>query len=58
MTDNVTVVRDGVRNTGGNKYETTAREIQNGRFSTFSVNWKMTFRKVTLAALKVNVKKF
>ena len=47
-----------VRNTGGDKYETTAREIQNGRFSTFCSKWRMTFRKVTPAALKVNVKKF
>ena len=56
MADNATVVGEDVGNTGGDKYETTAREIQNGRFSTFSVNWKMTFRKVTPTALKVNVK--
>ena len=32
---NVTVVGRDVRNTGGDKYETIAREIQNDRFSTF-----------------------
>ena len=58
MTDNVTVVREDLRNTGGDKYETTAREIQIYRFSTFCSKGRMTFRKVTLAALKVNVKKF
>ena len=47
-----------VRNTGGNKYETTAREIQNYQFSTFFSRSKMTSRKVTATALKVNVKKF
>ncbi len=47
-----------VRNTGGNKYETTAREIQNYQFSTFFDRSKMTSRKVTATALKVNVKKF
>ena len=47
-----------VRNTGGNKYETTAREIQNYQFSTFFDISKMTSRKVTATALKVNVKKF
>ena len=47
-----------VRNTGGNKYETTAREIQNYEFSTFFDRSKMTSRKVTATALKVNVKKF
>ena len=47
-----------VRNTGGNKYETTAREIQNYQFSTFFGRSKMTSRKVTATALKVNVKKF
>ena len=47
-----------VRNTGGNKYETTAREIQNYQFSTFFDRSKMTLRKVTATALKVNVKKF
>ena len=58
MADNATVVGEDVGNTGGDKYETTAREIQNGRFSTFCSKWRMTFRKVTPAALKVNVKKF
>ena len=58
MMCNVTVVGRDVRNTGGDKYETTAREIQNCRFSTFCSKWRMTFRKVTPAALKVNVKKF
>ena len=58
MTDNATVVREDLRNTGGDKYETTAREIQICRFSTFCSKWRMTFRKVTPAALKVNVKKF
>ena len=47
-----------VRNTGGNKYETTAREIQNYQIGAFCSKWRMTFRKVTPAALKVNVKKF
>ena len=47
-----------VRNTGGDKYETTAREIQNYQFSTFFSRSKMTSRKVTATALKVNVKKF
>ena len=47
-----------MRNTGGNKYETTAREIQNYQFSTFFSRSKMTSRKVTATALKVNVKKF
>ena len=47
-----------VRNTGGNKYETNAREIQNYQFSTFFDISKMTSRKVTATALKVNVKKF
>ena len=58
MTDNATVVMEDLRNTGGDKYETTAREIQICRFSTFCSKWRMTFRKVTPAALKVNVKKF
>jgi len=58
MTDNATGVREDLRNTGGDKYETTAREIQICRFSTFCSKWRMTFRKVTPAALKVNVKKF
>ena len=56
MTDNATVVMEDLRNTGGDKYETTAREIQICRFSTFCSKWRMTFRKVTPAALKVNVK--
>ena len=58
MADNATVVGEDVGNTGGDKYETTAREIQICRFSTFCSKWRMTFRKVTPAALKVNVKKF
>ena len=58
MTDNATVVGRDVRNTGGDKYEKTAREIRNDRFSTFFGNWKMTFRKVTPAAKLVNRKKF
>ena len=43
-----------VRNTGGDKYETTAREIQNDQIGAFRGKWKMTFRKVTPTALKVN----
>ena len=48
----------GVRNTGGNKYEMTAREIQNYQIGAFFGIWQITFRKVTPTALKVNVKKF
>ena len=43
-----------VRNTGGDKYETTSREIQNDQIGAFRGKWKMTFRKVTPTALKVN----
>ena len=57
MMCNVTVVGRDVRNTGGDKYEKTAREIRNDQFSTFFGNWKMTFRKVTPTASKVNAKK-
>ena len=41
-------------NTGGDKYETTSREIQNDQIGAFRGKWKMTFRKVTPTALKVN----
>ena len=47
-----------MRNTGGDKYETTSIEIQNDQIGAFWGKWKMTFRKVTPTALKVNVKKF
>ena len=47
-----------MRNTGGDKYETTSIEIQNDQIGAFRGKWKMTFRKVTPTALKVNVKKF
>ena len=46
-----------MRNTGGDKYETTSIEIQNDQIGAFRGKWKMTFRKVTPTALKVNVKK-
>ena len=47
-----------MRNTGGDKYETTSIEIQNDQIGAFRGKWKMAFRKVTPTALKVNVKKF
>ena len=47
-----------VSNTGGNKYETTAREIQNYQIGAFSVNWRRAFRKVTPTAWKMIIKKF
>ena len=37
----------GVRNTGGNKYEMTAREIQNYQIGAFFGIWQITLRKVT-----------
>ena len=46
-----------MRNTGGNKYETTAGEIQFDQFSTFFEKPKMTSRKVTPTAVNVKVKK-
>ena len=54
---NVTVVSRGVKNTGGNKYETAAREIQNYQIGAFFSKWRKTFRKVTPTSWKVNVKK-
>ena len=44
-----------VRNTGGDKYETTAREIH---LVLFSASGRVTFRKVTPTATTVNEKKF
>ena len=44
-----------VRNTGGDKYETTAREIH---LVLFSARGRVTFRIVTHTATKVNEKKF
>ena len=44
-----------VGNTGGDKYETTAREIH---LVLFSASGRVTFRKVTHTATKVNEKKF
>ena len=46
-----------MRNTGGNKYEMTAGEIQFDQFSTFFGKPKMTSRKVTPTAVNVKVKK-
>ena len=46
-----------MRNTGGNKYETTAGEIQFDQFSTFFGKPKMTSRKVTPTTVNVKVKK-
>ena len=47
-----------MRNTGGNKYETTAGEIQFDQFSTFFGKPKMTSRKVTPTAVNVKVTTF
>ena len=44
-----------VGNTGGDKYETTAREIH---LVLFSASGRVTFRKVTPTATTVNEKKF
>ena len=45
-------------NTGADKYEITAGEIQKNQFGAFCSKWKMTFVKVTPAAWIVNEKKF
>ena len=47
-----------MRNSGAEKYETTAREIRNDQISAFFSKSKMTFRKVTLTTKLVNGKKF
>ena len=47
-----------MRNSGAEKYETTAREIRNDQIGAFFSKSKMTFRKVTPAAKLVNRKKF
>ena len=47
-----------MRNTGGDKYEKTGREIRNDQIGAFFSKSKMTFRKVTPAAKLVNRKKF
>ena len=44
-------------NTGADKYDFTAKQIQKFQISTFFVKCKMTFRKVTPATKLVNEKK-
>ena len=50
-------LRKRVSMSKSDKYEKTAREIRNDQIGAFFSKSKMTFRKVTPTASKVNVKK-